>query len=293
METKCPSTGAVRLKTKRGDEFWLPTTCKMWQCRICRKALAAYIKARIIYGLTHSMGSLFITITYVMDGPESLRDAPSVARDLNNLWKKLKKRSRWKNLSYVKVPEVTAQGQVHLHVIATNVDFGKASCRKYGELMTEMKDRGCKTQCVQHELMELWEEITGDSWVVDASQVRSAERSASYVTKYVVKGFHDRQALEALGFKRRYAISRTWPSVGRMRLAFSEQPGWHQIDLVPGKFLGRLEPQTRELVLGGGDIVPRIGENVVDLVFGAVETRKLKAALRKVKDGTPTIPHTV
>lgn len=293
MENKCPSSGAVRLMTKRGDEFWLPTTCKMWRCRICRKGLAAYIKARIIYGLTHSTGSLFITITYVMDGPESLRRAPCVARDLNNLWKKLKKRSRWKHLSYVKVPEVTKAGQVHLHVIATGIDFETASCRKPGERMTEMKDRGCRVSCIQHELMQLWEEITGDSWVVDASRVRDPARCASYVTDYVTKGFHDRKALEGLGFSRRYAISRSWPSVGRMRLAFSDDPGWHTIDRVPIKLLGRIDAEVHALVLKGGDVQPRLGENVVDLVFGDPETRALKRALKKVKDGTAAFQNAV
>lgn len=282
MRDMCPRAGGVQLTTERGDSFWLPTRCKTWGCNVCRESLASLVKARMIYGLTHSTGSLFITVTYRMGGPATVQTVQSVERDLRSLWRKLRERCRWKRMSYVKVPELTKAGQVHLHLLVTGVEFQVASCRRDGELMRSMKARQCSTGCVQHELMRLWQEVTGDSFIVDASRVRNPAKCAAYVAKYVVKGFHMRYELEALGFKRRFAFSRNWPGVGKMRLAFTDDPGWETVERVELRALRIVDAEVHLLVLEGGDIVPRLGQDVTEIVYGRRATRELKKAIRRV-----------
>ncbi len=286
---RCANAGAVELVPMKGESSWLPTVCKTWGCPACQKSLLAYVKARIIYGLTRTTGSLFITITYVMGGPQDLRDAQCVASDLRSLWRRLKRTSRWSKSSYVKVPELTERGQVHMHVIVMGTEIEIATCRKNGELLVDMRDRRCKRACAQHELMKAWEEVTGDSFVVDASRIRDNGGSAGYVTKYLMKAFRQRVDLAARGFKRRYAFSRGWPKVERMQLAETVGVGWRAVNVVPRRYLKWVQPEIYSHVLGGGDSVGRVGENVCEIVYGKRELGELKRALKKVKNAETAI----
>ncbi len=138
--------------------------------------------------------------------------------------------------------------------------------------------------------MHAWKEVTGDSFVVDASKVRHNGKAVSYVSKYVVKGFRDRKALEARGFMRRYSFSRGWPGVPRMQLRITELDGWRKVTPVSLNYLKMVYPRIYEVVQDGGDSLARVGEDVTELVWGSRETRELKKALGKVKDGETTIP---
>lgn len=84
----------------------------------------------------------------------------------------------------------------------------------------------CVKDCVEHELAKIWYGITGDSWVVDCRPVWSASGAASYLFKYLDKGFTERGDLEALGFKRRWSCSRDWPSPERMEFVVTQSKGW-------------------------------------------------------------------
>ncbi len=80
--------------------------------------------------------------------------------------------------------------------------------------------------CVGHELSRVWQSITGDSYMVFAVPVYGSSGAANYVAKYLIKGEMHRKELEALGFKRRFSISRKWPGGKRLRLYGTEIGAW-------------------------------------------------------------------
>ena len=125
--------------------------------------------------------------------------------------------------------------------------------------------------------------MTGDSFVVDASVVRSDVKTASYLTSYVGKGFADHVELQALGFGRRYAFSRNWPSVARMQLAATLDDEWVQIVKYQRRELRILDSEIVDLINRGGDSVGHVGVNITELVFGRHEVRDVKRAMKKVK----------
>lgn len=88
----------------------------------------------------------------------------------------------------------------------------------------EFMQRDC--QCIGHELSRVWKDITGDSWVVFAVPVYGSSGAANYLAKYLMKNEMHREELEALGFKRRFSISRKWPGGKRLRLYGTEIGAW-------------------------------------------------------------------
>lgn len=288
----CETPGAVELVDKRGETWWLPTICKTWKCRGCVPKLLALVMARTVYGMECLGPCLFITVTYRMKRSSDLKNAGSVGADLKKLWRILGQRKRWQDKAYFKVPELTKQGQVHVHMIVGGVNpnlmngqSGKPSCRKRNEKYLSWVERKCYGGCLQHEVSEVWRAVTGDSFVVDVSQVRSRRHTASYVTNYIKKGFTKRGELEARGFKRRYAFSENWPSMGRMQLVGTLDKEWTRVTRVPAHYLHSAYPEVHDYIREGGDTatLPRAGENVVEHVFGKAETNKIKRALKKVK----------
>lgn len=287
MSALCPSRGAVELITRDGEIYWLPTICKTWKCLACQPKLMALIQARIRYGMVTLGPCLFITVTYVMRRESDLRDASSVHADLKSLWRTLGKTTRWKNVSYVRVPELTKKGQVHVHMIVGNVK-GTATCRRgTKEPLKTWKGRECNDleTCIQHQLSRVWDEITGGSFVVDVSKVRSGSRTASYITGYIRKDFIGHQELEARGFRRRYAFSRNWPSLGHMELANTRDGEWRKVNRVPIRYLNHAYPEISDYILKGGDsgILESVGENVVTHIFGDPEINRLKRAVKHVR----------
>lgn len=299
MRVSCSSSGVVKLVDGDGEIYWLPTICKTWKCSTCQRKLLALIQARMQYGMERLGRCLFITVTYVMDGDASLRYAESVASDLKELWKALKKRERWRKLAYVRVPELTRKGQVHVHMIVGGVPTGTPSCRRKKEPLKEWKERGCSVRpvgglCLQHEVSGVWLGITGDAFVVDVSVVRSGPKTASYITGYIRKDFIGHKALEARGFTRRYAFSRNWPSCGRMELAKTLGDEWKSVTQYPRHYVKRVMPDVQTHVTKGGDVdrLEKVGKNVVHEVFGDPEVSRMKRAMKQVKeidDGTTVI----
>lgn len=299
MKQACPRSGAVELVTLEGDSYWLPTICKTWGCNVCRKKLLALVQARMQYGMERLGDCLFITVTYVMHQESDLRDALSVLEDLKTLWRTLRKKGRWQDASYVRVPELTQRGQVHVHMIVGNVK-GNPSCRKRKEPLKTWKARKCTAvglrgseECLQHELSSVWLQVTGTAFVVDVSKVRSGPRTAAYVTAYIEKDFSGHEVLASRGFKRRYAFSRNWPSMGRMQLALTRDKKWQRVTMVPTKYLRMVYPEINSYVVKGGDtgVLEQVGENVVTHVFGDPETNRLKRAMKKIgaENGTTTL----
>lgn len=178
--------------------------------------------------------SYFTTVTYQAD-ESALRSAPSVARDLGRLWERLRERASQDSWAWVKVPELTRRRQVHLHLIIGKVGRRVAMCEKNPKSRRRWVDRTCSQNCLAHEIAREWFDITKDSYVVDSSPVRSASKVASYVAKYLSKGFAEREELEARGFSRRYSTSRNWP--GRTGLGFrgTAEGAWKGVTLLPDR----------------------------------------------------------
>lgn len=96
-------------------------------------------------------------------------------------------------------------------------------------------------------MSRIWEEVTGDSFVVDVSRIRSGARSARYCSKYMVKSFRDRESMEALGFKRRWSRSRNWPSGFAMQLRGTAEKRWVRTQILPGADLTAFPDPKEEL----------------------------------------------
>lgn len=83
--------------------------------------------------------------------------------------------------------------------------------------------------CLEHVVASTWLGITGDSYVVQVDRVYKPQGAGSYLSKYFSKTFQDRQALEELGFKRRFAMSRNFPRLQRLRLLGTDEGRWSRV----------------------------------------------------------------
>lgn len=192
---------------------------------------------KMMYGcLSTGAPSLFITNTYVLNQESDLRDASCVAKEWAALWRLLKGQAAWKEAAWVKVPELTKRGQIHLHGIVLNVK-GRASCRTKPTQRKKWMTGNCSVNCLEHDLARAWYEVTGDSYVVDCQVVRTANGICNYVIKYMDKTFANREAIEERGIKRRWSASRNWPRCEPLRLKGTEVEAWTQIKVIDGRYL--------------------------------------------------------
>lgn len=78
-------------------------------------------------------------------------------------------------------------------------------------------------------MREMWWDITGDSYIVDARVVFDRPGAADYLVKYLFKSGGDREKLEDLGYTRRYSTARNWPRETKLVLrgTFDE---WHRVE---------------------------------------------------------------
>lgn len=206
-------------------DYVVRTTCNTWRCKGCRTKVKARVFAMLKHGLSIPGPSWFITITYAMAGEGSVMDAKSVKRDWGLFCRMLRKRPGFTDLAYAKVPELTRRGQVHLHLLLTGVTKREHRCRRnIRPVGAVIPTCGSKTECMEHALRSAWYEVTGSSWIVDASVIRAKSATCHYVIKYMLKG-GSRDALESLGLTRRFSVSRNWARLVPVRLAGTEF-GW-------------------------------------------------------------------
>lgn len=136
---------------------------------------------------------------------------------------------------------------------------------------------------VQLVVKEAWHAVTGDSYIVDVRKTYSARRLANYLSKYLAKGFKEREQLERLGFRRRYSSSRNWPKPKLLRLRGTEMERWIRIertDHVLG-ILGRSLLAYSEKAY----LMERVGDDLVVQLYGAVnQKRELKKLERWMYD---------
>ncbi len=231
---KCPKRGWVILGTSERD-YVVPTTCKTWGCQVCRNKVRQLTALKMMFGCLSTGGpSLFITLTYRKRPGDRTRNARSVAMDWAALWRRLKEKEAWRNAAWVKVPELTKAGQVHLHGIVVMAD-GKDTCRTSSRNRKAWMEKVCSANCLEHDLARTWYDITGDSFIVDCQIVRSVAGTAGYVQKYMSKSFQgERAAMESLGFGRRWSASRNWPRCRPIQLQGTEWEAWQTITRIPG-----------------------------------------------------------
>ncbi len=182
--------------------------------------------------------SYLITVTYRTAGSETLKLAPSVAKDWTALVRSLQKKHP--KLAWFKIPELTKKKQIHLHAIVGGLnEQALADCKADGwgrcahKRTYDWATAICSKNCLEHELSKLWYQITGDSFIVDVRPVLWARGAASYVSKYLTKDMYDRSELWNRGFKRRWSCSRNWPSPQAMHFAITaSSTDWHERQFV-------------------------------------------------------------
>lgn len=75
-----------------------------------------------------------------------------------------------------------------------------------------------------------------------------------------------------------------------MELANTVDGQWRKVEMVPVKYLRAAYPEINAYVQEGGDQgkLEKVGENVVNHVFGDPEVNAVKRALKKVGDNGAT-----
>lgn len=269
MKNECPKGGYIWLTSIYNQTVVCPTSCKTWGCRVCiRKVLAAF-RLRVQVGSSRLGECAFITVTYRTSGA-SRKTAPSVSRDLGALLRKTK--LWWPKIAWLKVVELTRQGQPHLHLIAGPVNE-RIRCygRSFDVRRFEQRFETCL--CISHRMSRVWKEITGDSFIIHTTPVLGAKGAAAYLSKYMAKGLDDRSKLESLGFLRRWSRSRNWPTGDPPHFALTDSGGWLRV-------AWHLPTDSLRARAALPNNLRRVGD---DLVLAIMEKRKLAALEANVR----------
>lgn len=222
----CPRQGYVMMKPRNHNRVVVPVQCKTWRCKGCRDRVKRRVLDKLVYGLSTEPHTYFITVTYQTEGEERMT-AASVTDDWHSFLSRVKRRATSQNLMWFKVVEMTKRRQPHLHLAVGGIGERVARCvglkwRRWTEAWVAKK---CPVDCLQHEWAKIWKEVTGDSYILDARPVWSAEKGSAYLGKYLTKAMAYWDVLEGQGFKRRWARSNNWPR-GEMRLKGSVDDIW-------------------------------------------------------------------
>lgn len=262
------------------------TSCKTWGCLACRDRVKRYVRMRMEHGVLILKDCYLITVTYVFRGEESKKGAKSVGKDWAEFTRKwnLKWSSR---IRWFRVPELTKNGQVHLHLIIGGIGKRISCCRPAGMGSCAHKKSyawamaTCKVDCVEHEVAKEWYAITKDSWVVDCRAVWSAAGASAYIFKYLDKGFDDRAALEALGFKRRWSCSRNWPAPERMQYMVTMSKGWQHTQFYKR---GINDDFLKEEVIRSerSPYAMKVGTPLAEMYEGRVKKQRVKAMYERI-----------
>lgn len=121
----------------------------------------------------------------------------------------------------------------------------KDRCHKWPEYSLRWLREECKEDCLQHELARSWFSRT-NAFVVDVRLVFNPGGLGSYLGKYLTKGFLKRAELEALGFKRRWSCSRSWPRED-LRMTEGTKDGiWKKVTMIGGFYnRGKMDERVR------------------------------------------------
>lgn len=244
MLDECPKAGYAVLSVKDIGTIVTRTKCKTWRCVPCSKSLLRQFRMRVSAGLSDREPSALITVTYKWEGWRKV-DARYVKKDWASF---LRRSSELNQRGWVKVPELTKRGMPHHHLVVrgvTNVACYPGGDSWFDEPRFARRFDFC--DCFSHQLSRVWYDVTKDTYILHAQEVRSAGKTAAYLGKYMAKQFATREGLIALGVKRRYSFNHRWPRYERMRYVQSKAaggPGWDEITVTAGNTLSghRLEP---------------------------------------------------
>ena len=281
------------MTSREGLTYVIETRCKTWSCLGCRDSAKNLLRMRIAYGCLTLGQCYFITLTLRLD-PRStedversgglslypMRDAAFVGKAWRALLSSLKRNPLWKEMAWLKVPELTARGQPHLHVILGGIGSWSARevhCEQHPHSWGKAwRDRECS--CLEHTVSRAWNIATGGSWIVDVRPVVGAYGAAAYLMKYVVKGMYVRGRLEELGFLRRWSRSANWPGGTELHLAGTDQ-GWVSVKWKGGEEDREASVRWAE-VSAGAAVMEHIG---TDLGMELAERNVRKGGADRIK----------
>jgi hypothetical protein len=230
----CPRKGYSVLRRKFQNPLLIETRCKQKRCVPCGPAVRAHVALKAEIGSWIRGGSYFITTTYKM-GIGLQKDAGSVQADWRRFLYLLKRNypQLTEKMHWMKVIELTQQGQPHLHLIVTGLPGGtldRCRGRKNEKRWVELGCFQAVGTCLLHAVSKTWMDTTGGtSWVCDASKVRSASQVGNYVGKYITKAYEE-TGLAKLGFKRVWSASQGFAPDLRVRLAGTVAGKWTKVE---------------------------------------------------------------
>jgi len=230
---KCPRRGYSVLHRRNARPLLIETRCKQKRCVPCSPAVRAHVALKAEIGSLIRPVSYFITVTNRM-GIRSQKDAGSVQGDWRRFLYLLKRRypELTAKMEWMKVIELTKKGQAHLHLIMSGLPGGLVGRCGGNKNAKSWVENGCfqaSGTCVLHAVAKSWLATTGDSWVCDASKVRSALGAGQYVAKYVTKAYDDTR-MEKLGFKRSWSASHGFAPDLRVRLRGTIEGKWTKVE---------------------------------------------------------------
>jgi len=173
-----------------------------------------------------------MTLTYKA-GSERLLAVDCVGKDWRALWRRLRQSEpEIAAMQWLRVMELTKKGTPHHHLVIGAVT-GKVRCWPRDRFrIREYRNGFDSCACLAHRVARQWYKVTGDTYIVHATEVSGTETAGAYMAKYLDKGFDGSRARE-LGMGRRWASSRGWPGNGRLRLLQTERGGWSRTSWAP------------------------------------------------------------
>ena len=176
----------------------------------------------------------------------------------------------------------------HHHLVIGTVE-GQVRCHGRNVDMRKYRARFDNCACLSHRFARPWKEVTGDSYMVFATEVVGAAGAGGYMGKYLDKTFGMEDRLRAVGMQRRWSSSRGWPGSGRLRLAQSSRGGGTlRVDGTESGWSHReyLEGHLSEEVMGGPEwLMEREGNSVaVALAKKRSEAGRIGWMERRVRD---------
>lgn len=222
-----------------------------------------------------------MTITYKAD-----TERGSVARFVPTDWKALRRILRKSQPEiyqqpWMRVMELTQKRTPHHHLVMGVPSGFRVKCWQGKKPSTSGYEAGrASCDCLAHRVSRAWLAVTGDSYWVHTSPVIGPAGAASYMSKYMAKGFLDPADT---GMSRRWSSSKNWMGAGRVRMAGSAVKAWAAITLVPGR---HLDDQFLAMVNAGKEaLTTQVGENLTMVVRKRVATghavRRMETQLAK------------
>ncbi len=227
----CINRGYVVLTSPNFQIGAYPTICKSWRCLSCQRKLLALFVERALIG-SSTIGPLyFITNTFRNTGSHTIRNAAYASKVFEKYMKEM--RILFPKMQYLKVIELTKQGQPHFHCLVGGVGIMIDNCRAQTEKVTGAKlKRKCKLKpmCLEHRVARAWKIASKDSYINYTRRVWAVRGACIYVAKYMAKDADEFEKRKALGFGKRWTQSYGWPKLPRMVLRGTLEKAWVRVD---------------------------------------------------------------